>query len=71
MPHKSYGHLENVVMDELSEAARTCSELVMATGLCKKTVRKVIGGLAERGLVVCRMYGKTFAFEMARTRKAA
>lgn len=65
------GHLENVVMDELHEGARTCSELMQATGLSKFIVRRVCQGLEAKGLVVAKVHGRTFICELTRTRKAA
>lgn len=64
-------HLENVVLDELHEGAKTCSDLRRATGLSKFLVRRICQGLEEKGLVRGKVSGRTFVCEMVRTRKAA
>lgn len=71
MKEERQEHLENLVMDELHEGARSCSELVQATGLSKFVVRRISRDLDRQGLVSAKVHGKTLIVELERTRRAA
>jgi DNA-binding HxlR family transcriptional regulator len=64
-------HYEGLVMDELHDGAKSCSELMKATTLSKHTIRRVCRNLEAKGLVLARVHGRTFFCELTRTRRAA